>query len=136
MKHFPIQLQLLSVIALLALVVGCATTKHTESLLSEAGFLHVPATTDAQVQHLMSLPPDKVTIARINGKAFYVFPDPAHKQLYVGNDEQFQTYQQLLTYSKLEGDSRVLAVEDAGPGDDAAKWVEWTNTSGWTHGTY
>ncbi|HTL74111.1 MAG TPA: hypothetical protein VL863_12480 [bacterium] len=135
MKKLPSKFHFLSGVALLALIVGCATTKHTESLLSEAGFLHVPATTDKQAQHLMSLPKDKVTIARINGRAFYVFPDPTHKLLYVGNSEQFQTYQQLLTYSQLEGNSRVLAVEDDGPGDDTAKWVEWTNTSGWTHGT-
>ncbi len=136
MKNPPIKLQFLSAIALLALLVGCATTKHTENLLSEAGFIHVAATTDKQVKHLMSLSPDKLTIARINGKAFYVFPDPANKQLYVGNAEQFQTYQQILAYNQLTGDSRVLAVEDEGPGDDAAKWVEWTESSGWTHGTY
>jgi hypothetical protein len=136
MKNFSLKLQLLSAIALPVLLVGCATTKQTESMLSEAGFLHVPANTDKQVAHLMSLPPDKVTIARINGKAFYVFPDPANKQLYVGNAEQFQTYQQIQTYNKLEGDSRVLAAEDEGPGDDTAKWVEWTASSGWTHGTY
>jgi len=136
MKHLPIKLQILSAVTCATLIVGCATTKHTENLLSEAGFLHLPATTDKQTQHLMSLPPEVLTIARINGKAFYVFPDPAHKQIYVGNAEQFQSYQQILMYSKLEGDSRVLAVEDGGPGDDAAKWVEWTATSGWTHGTY
>ena len=136
MPPIRFSLQLLVLTVALVCLAGCATTKHTENMLSEAGFLRVAATSDKQLQHLMSLPPDKLTIARINGKPFYVFPDPAHKLIYVGNAEQFQSYQQILTYSKLDSDSRVLAVEDEGPGDDTAKWVEWTNNTGWTHGTY
>lgn len=136
MKNILTSLQFTAAIVLLLLAAGCATTKRTENLLGQAGFQRVAATSDKQMQHLMSLPPDKVTIARINGKAFYVFPDPSHKQIYVGNAEEYQSYQQLVTYSQLDENSRVLAVEDEGPGDDTAKWVEWTSTSGWTHGTY
>jgi hypothetical protein len=104
--------------------------------LNEAGFRRFAANSDAKMRHLMSLPPDKLTIARINGKPFYVFPDPTNKQIFVGDENEYQNYQQLAAYSQLEGDSRVLAMEDAGPGDDTAKWVEWTQDTGWTHGSY
>lgn len=115
---------------------SCATTRRTENLLSEAGFRRFAANSDAKMKHLMSLPPDQITIARINGKPFYVFPDPDHKQIFVGSEDEYQNYQQLLTYSQLNANSRVLAYEDDGPGDDTAKWVAWTSTTGWTHGSY
>jgi hypothetical protein len=137
MKRIQFNFSLLAIIATLLGLVGCATSpKQTEQLLTQAGFQRIPAVSDKQMQHLLTLTPDKLTIARINGKPFYVFPDPDNKQIYVGNTEQFQTYQQLLTYRKLNADSRVLAVEDEGPGDDTGKWVQWTETTGWTHGTF
>ena len=136
MKQILSRFPLIAAVAWFAFVAGCATTKHTESLLNQAGFQRFAANSDVKMKHLMSLTPDKLTIARINGQPFYVFPDPDHKQIFVGNAEQFQTYQQLLTYQQLNADSRVLAVEDDGPGDDTAKWVAWTSTTGWTHGNY
>lgn len=134
-RQFCGSLQLLTLAISLAWLAGCATTKHTEQTLTEAGFQRIAATNDQQAQHLLTLPPGKLTIARINGKAFYVFPDAKHNQIFVGNEEAYQTYQQLLTYSQIAGQSRVLAYEDEGPGDDTDKWVQWTSDTGWTHGT-
>jgi hypothetical protein len=123
-------------IAMTCLLAGCASTKHTEQMLSEAGFRQIGATTDKQIQHLKSMPADKLTVATLNGKKFYVFPDPAHNQIFVGNLEEYQTYQQILTYSKIEGQNRVYADEGQASGaDDSDKWVEWTNNTGWTHGS-
>ena len=121
-------------IGLLALAMGCATTKHTEQMLGDAGFKRVAAQTPKQVQHLKTLPADRLTVVKVNGKTFYVFPDPAHNILYLGNPEEYQTYKESVSLQKLEGQNRVDAIEDQASGDDAGTWVEWTSSSGWTHG--
>ncbi len=87
------------------------------------------------MQHLKSLPADKLTVAKINGKTFYVFPDPAHNLLYVGNLEQYQSYQQILTYKNVSGQGGLMADLGEDSGDDSGDWVEWTNSTGWIHGT-
>ena len=134
MKNFQNYFRFICVLALFAFVAGCASTKRTEQMLTEAGFKPVVASTARQTQHLNSLPADKLSVAKVNGKTFYVFPDPKHNQIYVGNPQDYQDYQQILQYSKIEGQNRVMAVEDQAAGDDEDKWVEWTNTSGWTYG--
>lgn len=137
MKGIRFSTQLLALATAIFWLAGCATTtKQTEQLLTQAGFQRYPANSETKLKHMMTLPADKLTIARINGQPYYVFPDPANRQIFVGNAEQFQTYQQILSYHQLEADSHILAVEDKGPGDDTGKWAEWTSTTGWTHGTY
>jgi hypothetical protein len=130
---FPVQLA--AVAGAMLFITGCATPKHTEQLLGQAGFHRVAANTDQQMAHLMTLPADKLTIARIDGQPCYVFPDPKRHQLYVGNQEQYDSYQQILSYQQLQRESRVLAVEDEGPGDDTIKWAQWTKDTGWTGGS-
>jgi hypothetical protein len=127
----------LSIIAAGLIFTGCSTTKHTEQVLSEAGFRRVLATTPAQCQRVESLPLNKLTVAKLNGKKFYVFPDPANKLLYVGNLEEYQSYQQLLTYYNLSGQNRVeTSLGDEGAADDTVRWADWIPKSGWTGGGY
>jgi len=57
----------LSIGALLAVAVGCSTTKEKENMLSAAGFQMVPANTPQTQAHLKSLPADKITTAFIFG---------------------------------------------------------------------
>jgi hypothetical protein len=107
MTHLFTGFRLMGAFALLAFAVGCANTPQTENLLSAAGFTTKLATTAQQQQHLKTLPPDKVTVAQQNGKTYYVYADPAHNQIYVGNPSQYQRYQQLrlannLTQENLE----------------------------------
>lgn len=137
MKKLLTSFQFISVIALLAQGIGCVSTKikSTEQILTEAGFKPVVASSAKQEQHLKSLPVDKLTVAKLNGKTFYVFPDPAHHQIFVGNLEQYQTYRQVLGYSKIEGAIRLAADEGQYSGADDDKWVEWTNNTGWTYGS-
>ena len=64
---------------LLLLAAGCASTKpvqQTETMLRQAGFKPVAASSERQIQHLQSLPADKLTVLKLKGKTFYVFPDP------------------------------------------------------------
>ena len=65
---------------------GCAAnTQSTENLLSAAGFRTIVANTPQRQQHLKMLPPNKVVLVQRNGKNYYVYADPAHYQIYVGN---------------------------------------------------
>jgi len=98
MKQIRIAFKMISVTALLALTVGCATTTSTqnrESMLVAAGFKTVTPKTPAQQQKLQKLPPGKVTMINKKGKTYYIFPDPAQNRAYVGGPNEYQAYQQL-----------------------------------------
>lgn len=130
---------LLPIVAGLLLAAGCASTRNTEqteTMLSQAGFRRVAASSETLVKHLQTLPVDKLTVVKLQGKTFYVFPDPAHNQLYVGNLEEYQSYQQIVLQNKTEAQNRVMAAlgEDTGNGD--GNWVEWSNSAGWAGGSF
>jgi hypothetical protein len=138
MKKILSSFKCLAAVGLLVLAAGCASTRHTEQteqMLIRAGFKPVAASSEKQVKHLQTLPADKLTVAKLKGKTFYVFPDPAHNQIYVGDPEAYQSYQQILLYNKIEAQNRVMADLGEDPGDDDVKWVEWSNNTGWTHGS-
>ena len=109
MKHIFTGFNLISAIALLAMAFGCANTQQTENLLSAAGFRTVVANTPERQQHLKTLPPDKVTLVQRNGKNYYVYADPAHWQIYVGNPSQYQKYQQLRLANNMAQDQLAAA---------------------------
>jgi hypothetical protein len=124
-------------VALLALVAGCASTKHTEQMLTTAGFKVVIPNTPAQEQQIKTLPADKLTVAHRNGKTYYVFPDPAHNRLYVGGLQSYQNYQQILSDNQIAAEDRVDTEISQGLGEENAddKWAVWTENTGWTSGS-
>src|SRR5262245_38355610 len=72
-------------------------TQNTETLLSRAGFRQLPADSPQKVAHLQTLPERKVIGRTYQGKKYYVFSDPQGcKCLYIGNPEQYKTYQGLV----------------------------------------
>jgi len=97
MKHLFNGLNLIGAFALLALVAGCAgtQTQNKENLLIAAGFKVIVPKTPAQQQKLQALPVDKVSLVQKDGKTYYVFPDAANNQAYVGGPQQYQSYKQL-----------------------------------------
>jgi len=96
MKQIQTAFKFLTVIALLALAVGCATeTQNTQNLAIAAGFKIITPTKPDHIALLQSLPADKVTPVNYHGKTFYVLPDAKNKQAYVGGTQQYQAYQQL-----------------------------------------
>ena len=85
MKQIPTPLKMLSaIIALLAVAAACASTQSKENSLVAAGFNVVVPKTAAQQEKLKALPPDQVTMVQKSGKTYYVFPDAANNQAYVG----------------------------------------------------
>ena len=86
---------MLMTVFFIAFMVGCSTTSQRENMLTAAGFKMVPADTPARQAHLNSLPADKITPVQRQGTIYYVFPDPKHNVLYVGQQPQYQEYQKM-----------------------------------------
>ncbi|HEY9501772.1 MAG TPA: hypothetical protein VIR01_09125, partial [Pyrinomonadaceae bacterium] len=88
-----------------ALLVNCASTQtsmqNRESMLVASGFKVITPKTAAQQQKLQNLPPGKVTMIQKGGNTYYIFPDPAHNQAYIGRPKEYQAYQQLRATNKL-----------------------------------
>jgi len=102
MKQIRTLFNMISVVALLALTAGCATTtQSTENMLVASGFKVVTPKTPEQSAKLQKLPPGKVAQIHKGGKTYYIFPDAAHNQAYVGGPKQYQAYQQLRIQNKL-----------------------------------
>ncbi len=114
------RLSIVAALALVGLAIGCASTKHTENLLSAAGFKAVPATTPEQEAHLKALPPGKVTMVIRNGKTYYAFPDLKQNVLYIGQDPQYQQYQKLRIQEQLAQDQ-----VDTAEMNTEASWNMW-----------
>jgi hypothetical protein len=101
MKQILTSFRILSALALLAMAAGCANIQSKENSLLAAGFKVVVPKTAAQQQKLKALPPDKVSMVQKSGKTYYVFPDAANNQAYVGGPKQYQAYRQLRLQKKL-----------------------------------
>ena len=114
------RLNLVAAVALLGLAIGCASTQHTENLLSAAGFKPVPTTTPEQETHLKSLPPRKVSMVIRNGKTYYAFPDVKQNVMYVGQEPQYQQYQKLRIQEQLAEDQ-----VSASQMNSEASWNMW-----------
>jgi hypothetical protein len=131
MKQIRTSSKMISVIALLALTGGCATTSSTqnkESMLVASGFKTITPKTAAQQQKLQKLPPGKVTMINKKGRTYYIFPDPAQNKAYVGGPQEYQAYQQLRAANNLANEN----LETAEMYQDAA--MDWGTWGGWGRG--
>ena len=108
-KNMKQIVKMISVTALLALMVGCATTNTNSDLLSAAGFKLRPADTPKKQELLKTLTPGKLTLITWKGKQFYVQPDVPNNQAYVGTPAEYQAYQQLRLAKQLSNDNLMAA---------------------------
>jgi hypothetical protein len=97
-------------------------------MLVASGFKVITPKTAAQKQKLQNLPPGKVTMIQKAGKPYYIFPDPAHNQAYVGGPKQYRHYQELRATNKLAQEN----LETAEMYQDSA--MEWSLWGGWDAG--
>jgi len=86
-------------IAIAAFAFGCATLPSppppsTAKLLT-AGFKIFDATTQLQEEQLAALPQGRVSQWQRTGKTYFVYPDTAKKQLYVGTQKEYDAYRLL-----------------------------------------
>jgi hypothetical protein len=128
MKQVAALLSMIGSATLLALVVGCATTIRTEDLLSAAGFKIVPATTPELQARLKAIPADKLTMVQRDGKEYFVFPDVTQNVLYVGQNGQYQRYQQLRLQNQLAQEQLNAAELNA----DWGAWGTWGGEGWWS----
>jgi hypothetical protein len=111
---------LLTAGVLIALAIGCKTTSERENMLSAAGFKAVPADTAERQAHLKSLPHDKITPVQHNGTVYYTFPDPKNNVLYIGQEPEFQRYQNLRLQKQM-ADEQLSAAQMY----NEAPWGVW-----------
>lgn len=122
----------LVVLALGSLAVGCASSsaslKSKEELAIAADFKVIKPTKPDQKAILEKLPNDKFTQITYGGKNYYVLPDKADGQAYVGSPKQYQSYQQLSQAKEqaLEYDQDVNH-----PTPDKKRPVNWSSWDGW-----
>ena len=129
MKHIFTKFSLIGAFALLGLAVGCTSTQtqtqSKENLLIAAGFKVIVPRIAAQKQKLQALPPGKVTLVQKEGKTYYVYPDAANNQAYVGGPQQYQAYKKLRLANKLANEN----LEAAEMNQDAS--MDWGAWGGW-----
>ena len=114
-----------------ASLVSCAgtqgTTQNRENMLVASGFRVITPKTAAQKQKLQNLPTGTVTMVKKGKKQYYVFPDPAHNQAYVGGPKEYQAYQQMRADKKLARED----LQDAEMYQDATmEWSMWAGGEG------
>lgn len=119
MKNLTNFLGMLLAAGVLAITPGCTTTNQTERLLSRAGFKAIPAATLEQEKQLHQLPEHQVSTVMRNGVEHFVYPDPDHNLLYVGQRAQYQQYRKLRKY--WEEDANPAAMPDNG----SVVWASW-----------
>jgi hypothetical protein len=126
MKKLLTLTSVLSAVAALAFVTGCASTGTTtaaasqkkESMLQQAGFKTKMATTPKQQQRVSALAQGRVSAVKYNGKLYYVYPTATKNQIYVGKQAQYNAYKQLLQAQQGQqqmAGSPVFTGETAGP---------------------
>ena len=130
MKHIIHSFTALGAIALLAFGAGCASTRSTENTLVAAGFKIITPSTPAQEAKLQTLPADKVTMIQNDGKTYYVFPDKAHNQAYVGGPQQLQAYRALCSEQQIARENLDAAELNQDPGFGWGGWGGWVAVGG------
>lgn len=114
-------------------IMGCAAiqsnkTQTQEQLLSAAGFVMVPATTQAELENLNTLTPHKVLFSVKDNKPLYWYADPTEcRCVYTGDQAAYQRYEKLLTESQIANE-----VEDAAISNEVAESNMW----GWMGGPW
>ncbi len=126
MKKILQSLKYLSVLALLTFAVGCATTTQSrEDMLVAAGFIVITPKTPAQQAKLQALPNTKVTQVQKAGKTYYVFPDVAHNQAYVGGPKQYEAYKAIRIQNKMAQENLEAAEMNQAASMDWGTWGGW-----------
>jgi len=74
-------------------------------MLVASGFKVITPKTPAQQQKLQQLPPGKVAMINRKGRTYYIFPDAAHNQAYVGGPKEYQAYQQLRAANNIANEN-------------------------------
>jgi len=67
------------------------------------GFKVLVATTTAQQDWIKGMTPGQIRAMQRTGKKYFIYPDAARNQIYVGGPKEYDAYKQLHPDSKLAG---------------------------------
>ncbi len=121
--------KVLIIMSLVLFASGCAAiqtnkTQEQEQLLSAAGFVMVPATTQAEIENLNSLTPHKVMFSVKDNKPLYWYADPTNcKCVYTGDQAAYQRYEKLLTESQIANEVEQAAISNEVASDNMWGWM-------------
>ena len=133
MKHILTGFSRISAWALLALVIGCASstpTANVQNMLIAAGFTTITPRDAAQQQKLQALPPGQLAQITKNGQTFYVFPDAANNRAYVGGPDQYQALVNYRLSQHLAAEQLATSPAYADPSLGWDTWNGWPGTYG------
>lgn len=129
MKQFATLVKAISSLVFALLVVGCVSElQDKENTAAAAGFRVITPTKPDQVALLPTLPKDKVTQITYQGKIYYVLPDVANNQAYVGGPKQYQEYRRL-RLAKQISDEQLQAAQMNQMA--AMNWGAWGGWGAW-----
>ena len=131
MKPIQYAFRLVTVLALAVLAVGCASNNllDKENAAVGAGFKVITPRTAKQEALLHKLTPDKVTQITYGGKIYYVLPDVANNQAYVGGPKQYLAYKQFRQTQEKNADNYVAPSDPVQVVEvNSMNWGEW---GGW-----
>lgn len=112
------------------LLSGCAAIEranreNTEQLLSAAGFIPHPANTPARRESLESLPAYTVT-RKLRGDEFhYIYADPAANLVFIGNQQAYGKYQDLLIRREIANETMAAAQLQMSATQQWNDWAFW-----------
>jgi len=111
-------------------VSGCSgAIMQKEDMLSASGFQYRPADTPQRIAALQKLPAHKFVRQVRNGKAFWLYADPAVcKCTYAGTDEAFSAYQQAVFQQRLADENLMAAQVSRDAAIDQLElgpWAPW-----------
>jgi hypothetical protein len=102
--------------------IGCQSLQPKEELLTQAGFRSIKHLSPQQASLIVKLPQGHITSIVKNGKTIFLFPDSTHHLLLVGNQAEYQTYQQLRLKKNISRDAMATKSLNV---DAASDWSDW-----------
>ena len=106
------------------------------------GFKVLVAQTPAQSDWVKRLAPGQIRAMQRTGKKYFIYPDAAKNQVYVGSPREYEAYKQLHPDSKLAGEGATKQASDYRAKQDTAMKKSsardlsdpyyWMNTATWT----
>jgi hypothetical protein len=113
-------------------LVGCSSAQNHETLMSAAGFRTLLPKTPTQIAQLQTIPQGRIIPVTKKGKTLFLYADAQHHALLIGNQQQYDTYEQYLSQYKIQKMKVEAATFNA---DD---WNGWGGYGGgfWGPGFY
>lgn len=137
MKKGRAWLALIVIVPALIALAGCAAvqaiqkseTTDKEQMLTAAGFKVRLADTPEKLAHLQTLIQRKLIAHSRDGNVYYVYADAlACKCLYIGNEEAYQRYQQMVIQQRIANEQRMTAEMNYGA---QMNWDMWGPYDPW-----